>query len=106
MTTGARHKATGNSRRTSVFSFALSSLLFALYALADAQQDTTSSRIGYLSGRTKPTSSAPDTNLNAFRRGLRELGYVEGRDIVIEYRFADGKNDRLPALATELVRMQ
>ena len=102
MKIGLRHKATGKSRRTSVFNLALSSLLFALYALADAQQDTTFSRIGYLSARTKPTS---DSDVDAFRQALRELGYIEGTNVTIEYRFAGGKNDRLPELAADLVRL-
>jgi putative tryptophan/tyrosine transport system substrate-binding protein len=45
-------------------------------------------------------------NLDAFRRGLRDLGYVEGQSIVIEYRFAEGDFDRLPELAAELVRLE
>ena len=62
-----------------------------------------SPRIGYLS----PTSpSVSPTRIEAFRQGLRELGYVEGKNIVIEYRYAEGKFDRLPALAAELVRLK
>jgi putative tryptophan/tyrosine transport system substrate-binding protein len=58
-------------------------------------------RLGVLSG-----SSAGSPPVEAFRQGLRELGYVEGRNIVVEYRFAEGRADRLPALAAELVHLQ
>jgi putative ABC transport system substrate-binding protein len=69
-------------------------------AVATAQQATKVPRIGYLS----PTSpSASPTRIEAFRQGLRELGYIEGKNILIEYRYAEGKFDRLPALAAELV---
>ena len=57
-------------------------------------------RIGYLSPHSSLTASD-----RAFLQGLRELGYVEGSNIFIEFRFADGKFDRLPALAAELVRL-
>jgi putative ABC transport system substrate-binding protein len=59
--------------------------------------------IGFLGG------DSPDSWANyvrAFHQGLRETGYVEGRNVAIEYRWAEGRNDRLPALAAELVRRQ
>ena len=70
---------------------------------AEAQQPTKIPRIGYL-GATSP--SANSARIEAFRQGLRELGYVEGKNIVIEWRYAEGKLDRLPALAAELVRLK
>ncbi len=70
---------------------------------AEAQQAVKIPRIGYLSP-VAPTSN-PDFE-NAFREGLRELGYVEGRNIAIEYRWAEGKYERLPELAAELVRLK
>jgi putative ABC transport system substrate-binding protein len=57
-------------------------------------------RIGYLSG------SSQTRNDEAFRQGMRELGYIEGQNVTIEYRFADGKYEQLPRLASELVRMK
>src|SRR5439155_21474355 len=71
--------------------------------LAEAQQQTKIPRIGYLSGNFLSSESA---RTEAFRQGLRELGYVEGKNILIEYRYAEGKLDRLPALAAELVRLK
>src|SRR5438105_6678658 len=69
----------------------------------EAQQATKVTPIGYLSG---PSLSANAARIEAFRQGLRELSYVEGKNIVIEWRSADGKLDRLPALAAELVRLK
>ena len=81
----------------------LCAMLFALCSAADAQLPTKVPRIGYLS----PTSpSISPTRIEAFRQGLREIGYVEGKNIVIEYRYAERKFDRLPALAAELVRLK
>src|SRR5262245_2427228 len=67
---------------------------------AEAQQATKTPRIGVLA-----TTSAPSKLREVFLQGLRDLGYVEGRNVVIEYRFAEGKYERLPALAAELVAL-
>ena len=75
-------------------------LLFALYSFGAAQQPTKVPRIGFLT-----TSVFPDRN-EAFRQGLRELGYVEGKNIVIEWRYTEGKPDRYPDLTAELVRLK
>lgn len=72
-------------------------------AVAQAQQPKKVPRIGYLSA-TSPSTNPAWTE--AFRHGLRELGYVEGKNIVIEYRYAEGKLDRLRELAAELVRLK
>jgi putative ABC transport system substrate-binding protein len=78
-------------------------MLFALCSSADAQQSAKVPRIGYLTGATPDGQSA---RIEAFRQGLRELGYVEGKNVVTEYRYAELKPDRLPALAAELVRLK
>jgi putative ABC transport system substrate-binding protein len=85
------------------FVLALTATLFALCFPAEAQHAAKIPRIGYLSA-----ASAPEVAFRTepFRQGLRELGYVEGKTIVIEYRYADGKLDSLPALAAELVRLK
>ena len=72
-------------------------------SLAQAQQPTNIPRIAYL-GATSLTANA--ARVEAFRRGLRELGYVDGKNIVIELRSAEGEQDRLPALVAELVRLK
>ena len=83
--------------------FAIVVALTVCGARAEAQQPTKIPRIGFLSGGF-PSSGAP--RIDAFRQGLRELGYVEGKNVVIEYRHAEGKQDRLPTLAAELVRLK
>jgi putative ABC transport system substrate-binding protein len=71
--------------------------------VADAQQTTNVRRIGYLSA---PTRESVEPVVQAFLRSLRELGWVEGQNLLIEYRWADGKIERLPDLAAELVRLK
>ena len=78
--------------------FVLASLHF-----AEAQQATKIPQIGYLEGGPL---SAHTSRMEAFRQGLRELGYEEGKNILIEWRFGDGKVDRLSTLATELVGLK
>jgi putative ABC transport system substrate-binding protein len=77
--------------------------LLAVAVIAEAQRPVKVPRIGYL-GATSLSASA--LRIEAFRQGLREHGYAEGENIVIEYRYAEGKLDRIPALATDLVRLQ
>jgi ABC-type uncharacterized transport system substrate-binding protein len=86
-----------------ILCLALCAVLFALCLPAEAQQPTKIPRIGYLTG---VSLSADSPRIEGFRQGLRELGYVGGKNIIIEYRYADGKFDRLPALAAELVRLK
>jgi putative tryptophan/tyrosine transport system substrate-binding protein len=88
-------------RRLSIFIFVTVILASVLFTYA--QQPGKIPRIGYLTGVSPFTNSARH---EAFRQGLRELGYVEGKNIVIDWRSAEGKFDRLPALAAELVRLK
>src|SRR5919108_5865740 len=90
-----RPKASALIAQHSVLCFALGALLFALCAIAEAQQQGKIPRIGYLSSTSL---SAEASRLDGLREGLRDLGYVEGKNIVIEYRFVEGKFDRLPDL--------
>jgi ABC-type uncharacterized transport system substrate-binding protein len=86
-----------------IFALSLGAVLLALWLPAQAQQPKKVPRIGYL---IAPSLSANAARVEAFQQGLRELGYVEGKNIVIEWRSAEGKLDRLPALAAELVRLK
>jgi putative ABC transport system substrate-binding protein len=81
----------------------LTTALLSIAPFVEAQQARKVYRIGYLSAQS---SSAESSRLGGFRQGLRELGYVEGKNIVIEYRFVEGKLDRLPDLAAELVQLK
>jgi putative tryptophan/tyrosine transport system substrate-binding protein len=82
---------------------ALGAILLALCASAEAQQPKKVPRIGYLASRDPATESARS---EAVRLALREFGYIEGQNIEVEYRYAEGKRDRYPELLAELVRLK
>jgi putative ABC transport system substrate-binding protein len=81
----------------------LTTILLTPISLAEAQQTEKAHGIGYLSPLTPSSDS---TRIAVFGKGLRDLGYVEGKNIAIEYRYAEGKSDRLPDFAAELVRLK
>jgi putative ABC transport system substrate-binding protein len=89
--------------RKHVTGFGLSAVLLAVCSTADAQQLTKIPRIGYLSGIA---FSSISERIEAFRQGLRELGYTDGKNIALELRSAEGNRDRQRALAAELVRLK
>jgi putative ABC transport system substrate-binding protein len=89
--------------RKKFFVFALSTFLFALCFSTEAQQPKKVPRIGYLSPSSLSVSSP---YRDAFQQGLRGLGYVEGKNIVVEYRSAEGKLNRVPDLVAELVGLK
>src|SRR5258708_23121615 len=93
----------GKAKTRKVVCLALGALFLALWFSADVQPQAKVAKIGWVADRS---ASAPAPVLALFRRELRALGYVEGKNIAIEYRSAEDKLDRLPALADELVRLK
>ena len=87
--------------RRSFFCFALGALLLALCFSAEAQQPAKIPRIGYVSG-----GNPNDPLEAAFGQALRDLGYVDGKNILIEYRYQEGKAERGPILVAELVKLK
>src|SRR5215510_2923792 len=85
-----------------ILSFAIAGLLLTFGLIAEAQQPKKVPRIGYLSA----FDAASDFRSEPIRAALRDLGYIEGQNIVIEYRYAEGKYDWFPELAAELVRLK
>src|SRR5262249_11195469 len=90
-------------KRATVRSILLGGLLLAVSSMVAAQHPGKVPRIAYLSAAS---ASSQVTYLEAFRQGLRELGYSEGKNIVIEERYVEGKRDRLSEFAAELVRLK
>jgi len=86
-----------------ILALAACAQLFAIFSFADAQQPGKVFRIGFLDGST---ASGLAGLLDAFRQELNRLGWIDGKNITIEYRFGEQKNERLPELAAELVRLK
>jgi putative ABC transport system substrate-binding protein len=99
----ASEEVTGAGMNAKTIVLLLVGLALASVHLAQAQQPKKTPRIGFL---LAPSRSAVSESLDAFRQGLRDLGYIEGQNIVIEYRYAEGKFERLPDFAAELVRLK
>jgi putative ABC transport system substrate-binding protein len=99
--TGIRQPAIGNSKTAQILCAALCAILCALCQSADAQSPGKVPRVGilFIGGRNQP-------HLDAFKQGLRERGYTDGKNIFLEYRYAEGMIDRLPSLAIELVQQK
>jgi putative ABC transport system substrate-binding protein len=79
-------------------------LALTLVHLVEAQQPAKVPRIGYVAANEDP--NIPGPNVEAFRQGLRDLGYTEGKNIFVEYRYAEGELDRVPSLVAELVQLK
>src|SRR5215813_5631190 len=78
--------------------------LIAWLCPAEAQQSKKVARLGYVSASGGPAS--PDARFEVFRQGLRDLGYIEGKNILLEVRYAEGKQDRFPSLVADLVELK
>jgi len=85
-----------------IFVWLLAIFLVATVSFAEAQQSRKIPRIGYVSGGADPDSA----QVEAFRQGLRDLGYIEGKNVVVEFRSAEGKLDRISGLVAELVQLK
>jgi putative ABC transport system substrate-binding protein len=94
-----------NRSQSSTIRLAIVDMLFACVT-AEAQQPQKVPRLGFLSNRVKPTLTSRDFAEDAFRDGLRRVGYHEGKSIVIEYRYSEGADERLPNLVAELLRLK
>src|SRR6266581_3589195 len=94
-------KNSKNLMKKKITGLALSALLFAFCLSAEAQQAAKIPRVGilFIGGRDQP-------HVEAFKQGLRECGYTEGKNILLDYRYAEGNVDRLPSLAAELVQLK
>ena len=93
-------------KKATASSVFVAAMLLAVAVLAQAQQSARIPRIGYLAQRNAPTPTIPDPAVDAFQQGLRDLGYVEGKNIIIEYRYAEGSEERLRGHVADFVQLK
>jgi putative ABC transport system substrate-binding protein len=93
-------------KKAGVLSILFVVVLLAVAVIADANRQAKSHGSDIVSNRVKPTAMTPDLFEDAFRQGLRNLGYIEAKNILIEYRYAEGAEDRLPTLVSELLQLK
>ena len=99
-----RHEATGNSAKAKGLIAVFGAVLLALGVPAEAQQAKKVPRVGFVPGSGNPNTPGPQ--VEAFRQGLRDLGYIEGKNIQVEYRYIEGNLDQAPGLVTELMQLR
>ena len=90
-------------KKAAVPSILVAVVLLAVAVIAEAQQTGKIFRIGFIDSST---ASGIAVLVDAFRQELSKLGWIEGKNITVEYRFAEQKNERLPELAAELIRLK
>ena len=104
MKLGEWHQATSNRKKPGIVGLLACSMLLAMNFVGEAQQPKKVPRVGFAPGTGDPNTPRPQ--VEAFRQGLRELGYIEGKNILVEYRYAEGKEDRIASHVTELVELK
>jgi ABC-type uncharacterized transport system substrate-binding protein len=101
-----RQQAIGTSKKAASIGFAICAPLFALCMSAGAQRTDNVPRVGFLQRRVAPTPNNPDPLANAFLQGLRELGYIDGKNIIVEHRYAGGKSKSLSPIIAEFLQLK
>jgi putative ABC transport system substrate-binding protein len=91
-------------KKAALLSILVVAVQLSVGVIAHAQQTGKVARIGFVSSIGNPNNPGP--NVEAFRQGMRELGYIEGKNIQIEYRYIEGKSERTPSLVTELIQLK
>ena len=109
MTANSEQKAVGSRREgrptiKRIVVCLLATVFLLTLSQSNAQQPKKVPRIGFLAGSGDPNT--PGVQVEAFRRGLQELGYVEGKNILVEYRYVEGNVDRIPSLVAELMQLK